>query len=413
MSDQPEEMLDTKHFDNVPEWPVFAVTGDLVSGRIPVTRVSSWRKLPELLEAPFFNRPKTQLIFRGHRRYDWPLTPSLGRFDTRRIITQEVADAQLRLFRRAVRGRLSDRTLVEMEEEYELWSVGQHHGLLTPLLDWTYSPYVALFFAFEVDDPRQGELENPYRAIYVLNKTHVEAADQCPDVSVLEPRKDDHGRLVNQAGLFTYTSYGNTLENFLIQSLQDEVLQDVPEDDEAEVLSNYLCKIYIPNEDRTDCLRHLRMMNVHHASLFPDLIGASSFCNIMVAEEAQQMREEEIVKRKQQETEKPLPEITEEIEVEPAEALIAEFQKVLSAPTDSAQVEASRLELIARELAAEIARNQYVDWEKRESIKAAMRNAARVVLRKYGYPASVREEVLDKLFEVVVPVKITEGQSES
>lgn len=396
MNDQPEEILDPKHFDNVPEWPAFAVTGDSVSGRVPVTRIASWRKLPELLEDPFFNRPKTQLIFRGHRRYDWPLTPSLGRFDERRIITEDVAEAQLRLFRRAVRGRINDRTLVEEGEDNELWSVGQHHGLLTPLLDWTYSPYVALFFAFERPD-KTGELNNPYRAIYVLNKTHVEAEDRCPDVSVLEPRKDDHGRLVNQAGLFTYSSYGNTLENFLVQSLQDEVLQGVSEDDESEVLSKYICKIYIPNEDRMDCLRHLRMMNVHHASLFPDLIGASSFCNIMVAEEAQQLREEEIAKRKQHEAEKPAPEPATEIDVEPAQALIAAFQTVLAAPADSAQVEASRLELTARELAAEIAKNQYVDWDKRESIKAAMRNAARVVLRKYGYPAGVREEVLDQL----------------
>lgn len=411
MSDHPDDRVDPRHFDQVPQWPNFAVTGDEVSGRVPVTRIASWRDLPELLENPFFNRPKTQLIFRGHRRYDWPLTPSLGRFDSRKIITEDVANAQMRLFRRAVRGRLSDRTLVELEEEYELWSVGQHHGLLTPLLDWTYSPYVVLFFAFERED-RKGELNNPYRALYMLNKTHVEAEDKCPDVHVLEPRKDDHGRLVNQAGLFTYSSYGNTLENFLIQSLQDEVLQDVEENAEAGELAKYLCKIYIPNEDRVECLRHLRMMNVHHASLFPDLIGASNFCNIMVAEEAQQMQEEEIARAQQRATVQPSPEPPPSTPTgaAPADALVEAFRAVLSAPADSAQVEASRLELTARELAAEIAKNQYIDWEKRDSIKAAMRNAARVVMKKYGYPAGVREEVLDKLFEVI-PKPTPEGES--
>lgn len=396
MSSQPEEVIDHRHFDRVPEWPAFAVTGDEVSGRVPVTRIASWRKLPELLEDPFFNRPKTQLIYRGHRRYDWPLTPSLGRFDPRNIITKEVAEAQLRLFRRAVRGRISDRTLVETQEEDELWAVGQHHGLLTPLLDWTYSPYVALFFAFEKEDRRHGEHDNPYRAVYLLNKSHVEAEDKCPDVSVLEPRKDDHGRLVNQAGLFTSSAYDNSLENFLIDSLRDEVLGQVSEDDEAIELAKYICKIYIPNEERAECLRHLRMMNVHHASLFPDLLGAAQYCNIKVAEEAIDYRQSEITRKAQPEISQP------EAAVAPAAVAATpdearSLREVLTAPADAAGVEPARLELIAQELATELARNQYVDWEKRDNVKAAMRNAARVVLRRLGYPLSAREAVLDQL----------------
>lgn len=400
MNIQSEEIIDHRHFDRVPEWPVFAVTGDEVSGRVPVTRIASWRKLPDLLEGQFFNRPKTQLIYRGHRRYDWPLTPSLGRFDPRNIITKEVAEAQLRLFRRAVRGRISDRTLVEIDEEDELWAVGQHHGLLSPLLDWTYSPYVALFFAFEKEDRRHGEHDNPYRAVYLLNKSHVEAEDKCPHVSVLEPRKDDHGRLVNQAGLFTSSGYDNTLENFLIDSLRDEVLGQVSEDDEARELAKYICKIYIPNEERAECLRHLRMMNVHHASLFPDLLGAAQYCNIMVAEEAIEYRQSEIERKTQPEA--PAAEATTAKPAIPAtESEVQTLRQVLAAPEDSSGVEPARLELIAQELAAELTKNQFVDWEKRDSAKAAMRNAARVVLRRLGYPAGAREAVLDQLLGAI------------
>lgn len=404
MSEPAEAQAVPRHFDRVPAWPTFAVIGDDVSGRVPVTRITSWRKLPELLEAPFFNRPKAQLIYRGHRRYDRLLTPSLGRFDPRNIITADVADAQLRLFRRAVRGRVSDRALVEEAEEHELWSVGQHHGLMTPLLDWTYSPYVALFFAFEREDRRHVELDNPYRALYVLNKTHVEAEDRCPDVSVLEPRKDDHGRLVNQAGLFTYSAYGNTLENFLIDSLRDEVLGDVSEDEEAGELAKYICKIYIPNEERAECLRHLRMMNVHHASLFPDLLGAAQYCNVLVAQDAIAFREAKVA---QKEEPKPAPVETQpQAAAAPAAAEQAKsMREVLTLSAEASGVEPARLALIADELAAELSKQQFVDWQKRESVKAAMRNAARVVLRRLGYPASAREAVLDQLLGAMSPAE--------
>ncbi len=400
MNQPANSQAEPRHFDNLPEWPSFAIVGDDVSGRVPVTRLKSWRELTQLLETPFFNRPREQLIFRGHRRYDWPLTPSLGRFDPRNIITQQVADAQLRLFRRAVRGRIADRTLVELDEQNELWSVGQHHGLMTPLLDWTYSLYVALFFAFEKEDRQQGELDNPYRAIYVLNKSHVEAEDRCPDVSVLEPRKDDHGRLVNQAGLFTYSSYGNTLENFLIESLLDEVLGDVTEDEEAAELAKYICKIYIPNEERTECLRHLRMMNVHHASLFPDLLGASQYCNVLVAQEAVNFRQTEIEKAGKIDIAPP-EHATNSPAVGAAEDSVLSVRAVLATPAEATGVEPARLDLIAGELANELAKQQFVDWEKRESVQASMRNSARVVLRRLGYPASARETVLDQLLVVI------------
>ncbi len=402
--------MDEEYFNKIPVWSAddkrFEVLGDEISGRIPVAKLDRWQDFSELLESDFFNQPGTQLIYRGHRRYDWNLTPSLGRLSASGIVTEEMANSQIDLFRRAVRGRLNDTSLVEDGQEDELWSVGQHHGLMSPLLDWTYSPYVALFFAFAKEDKIVEELENYYRSIYVLNKSFVSDDGLCPDIRVLEPRKDEHGRLVNQAGLFTFSPYDATIENNLINVLSSDdfdELKDVDEEKEAEVIAKYICKIYIKNEDREGCLRHLRRMNVHHASLFPDLLGASDYCNILIEEEERQKAI--LAEREAEEKEKEAP---KEIVVEEGEEAPVDEEKakglatLLNSPEESRQVEPGRIGVIVNELNSELRKHTAVDWEDRENIQARLRNIVRVILRKYGYPASARDAIIDEVLKVAL-----------
>ncbi len=403
MSEQPT------YYDKIPLWDAsnpkasFEIIADAINGRIPVTRLEDWRSFSTLLEHPFFNRPEVQLVFRGHRRYDWSLMPTLARVTPNGIVTEALAMQQLRLFRKAIRGRIDDHSLLnDGPEDDELWSIGQHHSLMTPLLDWTYSPYVALFFAFHKED-KVDEKENPYRAVYVLNKSFVEDDDLCPDIRVFEPKKDDHGRLVSQAGLFTFSPYDSTIENKLTEVLtsdefDDDELKNAAEEEQAAILAKYICKIYIKNEQQQECLKHLRRMNVHHASLFPDLLGAADYCNVFISE----IERDKALKKPVEAIEVALDVTAPIVELTMAEPLQVDSIKalLLSSP-ESKEVEPSRIELIANELSSHLNRAMVVDWQERDSIKAEMTNTTRVLLRKFGYPVNAREAVVSHIVEVM------------
>ena len=399
------------YFERIPLWTdacdkkCFEVMADEFSGRIPVTRLESWRGFANLLESGFFNRPNTQLVFRGHRRYEWGLMPTLGRLTTNGIVTERLAKDQLDRFKKAVRGRLSFAKMVDDDDE--LWSIGQHHGLMTPLLDWTYSPYVALFFAFHKEDSKE-EADNPYRTVYVLNKSFLAENQEETGIRLWEPRHDDHGRLVNQAGLFTFSPTDATIENKLTNILSngelfdDAELLEASEDEQPDILARYICKIYIRNEERDACLRHLRRMNVHHASLFPDLLGASDYCNILTAEVELASR---INSQSEHANDSNMIILSEEVE-SPEIDLVplmtdpimrSSIEMLLHQHLGIESLESEKIGLMAEEITSSILKNNIVDWEASDVMQARLRNTVRVVLRKYGYPRKSRERVAEQI----------------
>lgn len=406
-------------WDKIPIWDKnnpkdnFIQMKDQFNGRIPVTRLEHWRDFTPFLETEFCNRKGIDLVFRGHRRYDWGLTPTLARFNEKNVVTNELADMQLKLFRKAIRGRITDHSLFddnELEND-ELWAIGQHYGLKTPLLDWSYSPFVALFFAFAKAD-EQDELENPYRAIYILNKTAISDDEYFREIRVLEPRKDDHGRLVNQAGLFTFSPYEATIENKLIEILgnedyPDEQLKNASQSEEEEpaILAQYICKIFIKNEQQKECLKFLRRMNVHHASLFPDLIGAADYSNVLI-EEWEQNR-----KDKKSNILKPEPIIVspQSIDVElnvsnptiKQEAINSIYELLEKSLDDNSDLESNVLNRMASEVSKIVNSYKGVDFVARQDLISTLQAKVRIVLRKLGYPETSRDIVISHILEFV------------
>src|SRR3954466_12315401 len=114
-------------------------------------RVSTWTELQEAVFADSYreeiNRFRSGFVFRGAPRASHSLATSL---QTGGYVPHE--RHLLSSFR-----KYALRSAVHGDWVWNWLSLAKHHGLPTRLLDWTYSPYVAMHFAthnpkdFDVD----------------------------------------------------------------------------------------------------------------------------------------------------------------------------------------------------------------------------------------------------------------------
>ena len=250
-----------------PRW----VGNDIVDG-ISTVNISSWRYFNDFIDQELIDY--RNYIYRGHARDDWHLESSLDRLLRMRFALRKrgLRGLHLNRFRYAARGRRGLNP-PGMESENDWWAFGQHHGLATPLLYWTTSPYVAAYFAF-IEHPNE---DTGQRAIWAIYKPSVndknrelieksKKSEKPNTLVIFTPMSNENPRLVTQGGLFT------RIDGL---SVEDWVRNNFKGNDDTYVLF----KMTIPSIDRSLCLRSLNRMNINHLSLFPDLFGASIYCN--------------------------------------------------------------------------------------------------------------------------------------
>ena len=106
-------------------------------------------------------------LFRGVSDSNYKLTPSGYRYENFDEIEKEI----LFRFRQKMGLYTNERNL----SEWEVLSLAQHHGVPTRLLDWSFSPLIALFFAVEKDfiraEAKDIRAEAKDAAVFMLNNS--------------------------------------------------------------------------------------------------------------------------------------------------------------------------------------------------------------------------------------------------
>lgn len=236
-------------------------------------RVKTFEELRDLIE----NRISDigQYVFRGQSKAEWNLESTLSRLikharktGAKQGSIDKFVAAHLERFRLEIRGRRGDNP-PKLDED-ELWALGQHFGLATPLLDWSQSPYISVFFALASinDDPHDD------RVLWGLHRLKImqinEGLDDNEKLKLIFPDSNDNKRLLGQSGLFSKGPVMKSVEGWVTEKSSPS-------------MKSVLLKIAFPGDIgfRKAALKKLQLMNINHSTLFPDLMGASLFCNII------------------------------------------------------------------------------------------------------------------------------------
>ncbi|MCF6132000.1 FRG domain-containing protein [Flavobacterium wongokense] len=226
--------------------------------------LSSWKHFADFVNQDFLS--STEYIFRGHQDSNWKLESTFDRLipiNSKEYLKRR--NEHLEKFKYFSRGRLKFEHRNQLISENDWWAIGQHNGLATPLLDWTESPFIAAYFAFQVENfsfPNK-------RVIYSIATDYItEHSDD--KIELFYSHNDENPRLINQRGLFTITKGKIDIVEHINKNFKHK----------ADLTAIYRIEIEEKSsQDRIEFLKFLNRMNINDLTLFPDLIGTGNYCN--------------------------------------------------------------------------------------------------------------------------------------
>ena len=258
---------------------------------------SNWEEFNEKVR--ILQDSEKKWVFRGQRDSRWDLCTSLERALTRFNVPEGKRSHLERVMLREFKRRLHNYTqdVPDESQDDEWMALMQHYGAPTRLLDVTYSPFVAAYFAFEHSeigdevaiwaintDACKGSLESladPLELLYLPERYEMYQKSRAvgsfkalfaPDrprkfvLSITPYRLND--RIAFQRGAFLCP--GDVTANFM-----DNLHNTVGDEDVHEKVLKFTMPA---RENRDRALKLLDEMNINRITLFPGMSGfAESF----------------------------------------------------------------------------------------------------------------------------------------